>query len=274
MLKFRYQNKRRYFFTLYKHALAEQKRLQNQIFFLNSQINALPEGKLLCTRNGGHFKWYHSNDHKLSYIPKKDKSFAEQLAVKQYLSLLSEDCLHEQRAIDQYLKYHKPDQAETFLAEPSEYQRLLAPYFQTFSQELLEWMNTPYNKNKKYPEHLTHKTISGHLVRSKSEAMIAMILHTNHIPFRYECALEFEGESFTIYPDFTIRHPQTGKIFYWEHFGRMDDPQYVESTLKKLKLYILHGIIPSHQLITTFETKEQPLDVDTIQKTAEHYFLQ
>lgn len=135
-------------------------------------------------------------------------------------------------------------------------------------------MNAPYDKNQKYPEQLTQKTLSGHLVRSKSEALIDMFLYTNHIPFRYECALEFENENFVIYPDFTIRHPQTGKIFYWEHFGRADDPQYADNMLKKIKLYISHGIIPSHQLITTFETKEQPLDMDAVQKIVEQYFLQ
>ena len=79
----------------------------------------------------------------------------------------------------------------------------------------------PYEKNPKYPEHLIHKTVSGIYVRSKSESMIALQLYTEKIPFRYECALQL-GET-TLYPDFTILHPKTGEIFYWEHFGMMDE---------------------------------------------------
>ena len=91
-------------------------------------------------------------------------------------------------------------------------------------KELLKWMNSPYEHNTKYPEQLTLKTISGHTVRSKSEALIDMALHVNKIPFRYECALPLSD--IVLYPDFTIRHPQTGNFYYWEHFGLMDDLNY------------------------------------------------
>lgn len=30
----------------------------------------------------------------------------------------------------------------------------------------------------------------------------------------------------SIHPDFTVRHPITGKRIYWEHFGMMDDQEY------------------------------------------------
>ena len=59
-------------------------------------------------------------------------------------------------------------------------------------------------------------------MRSKSEAMIAMSLYVQKIPYRYECELKLG--SITLFPDFTIRHPETGEIFYWEHFGMMDKP--------------------------------------------------
>ena len=57
--------------------------------------------------------------------------------------------------------------------------------------------------------------------------MIAMLLHLNAIPYRYECALSLGGV--TLFPDFTIRHPGTGALYYWEHFGLMDDPAYAKN---------------------------------------------
>ena len=116
-----------------------------------------------------------------------------------------------------------------------------------------------------------HKGSSGNYVRSKSESMIDMVLYIHKIPFRYECALTL-GET-TLFPDFTIRHPQTGEVFYWEHFGLMDNAEYSKNACSKLQLYTNHGIIPSIQLITTYETKEHPLTADVIEKIVEDYFL-
>ena len=93
----------------------------------------------------------------------------------------------------------------------------------------------------------------------------------NKIPFRYECSLTLNET--TLFPDFTIKHPKTEKIYYWEHFGLMDNPSYVQNTYSKLHLYTSNGIIPNIHLITTYETKDYPIDVDTISKIIAHYFL-
>ena len=101
--------------------------------------------------------------------------------------------------------------------------------------------------------------------------MIDTLLYLNKIPFRYEDALHLGNTTF--YPDFTILHPSTGKIYYWEHFGMMDDAAYAKNTCFKLQTYTSHGIIPSINLITTYETKEFPLSSDSIEKIIHHYFL-
>ena len=132
-------------------------------------------------------------------------------------------------------------------------------------------MISPYQQNKKYPEQLCHKTISGNLVRSKSEALIDMCLCNHNIPFRYECALEL-GEA-TYFPDFTILHPKTEKLYFWEHFGRMDDPNYCKAAFSKMQTYALHGIVPSVNFITTYETRENPLNAETVENWIAHCFL-
>lgn len=258
---------------IYERMLAESQRLEAQINSLQAQLKQFPKGKIFCTRNGNRYKWYQSDGKNHTYIPKKDRFFAEQLAAKKYLSLLLQDLLHEKKAIDFYLRHHitQPSQADFLLTNMPGYQELLSPFFKPLSQELSDWMQSPYDKNTKYPEQLTLKTSSGNFVRSKSESIIDMILHVNRIPFRYECALQL-GETI-IYPDFTIRHPHTGNIFYWEHFGKMDDPGYSQNVCSKLQLYTFHGIIPSIQLIATCETKQNPLSSETIEKIVKEYFL-
>lgn len=141
----------------------------------------------------------------------------------------------------------------------------------TCPKEVSDWMNSSYERNPYHPENLIHKSSSGNLVRSKSESIIDMLLYTKRIPFRYECALKL-GDV-TIFPDFTIRHPQTGNIYYWEHFGLMDNPSYFQKAFSKMQLYTFHGIIPSIQLITTFESAKNPISPDMINKIITHYFL-
>lgn len=251
--------------------LSEYKKIENKIKNLKEQINALPSGNLICARNGKHYKWYKSNQHVNTYIPKKNRTLAEQLALKKYLCLLLDDLSHEKRAIQFYLNHHSDTSKAELLLDNPEFKALLAPHFTPRSQELSDWMNSSYEHNPRHPEHLLHKSSSGNLVRSKSESIIDMLLYLNQIPFRYECALQL-GET-TIFPDFTIRHPKTGVVYYWEHFGLMDNPAYSQNVYSKLQLYTSHGIIPSIQLITTYETKERPISSDTITKIITHYFL-
>jgi len=76
-----------------------------------------------------------------------------------------------------------------------------------------------------------------------------------------------------VYPDFTIRHPRTGEFFWWEHFGMMDKQVYAKNVAEKLQLYAAAGIIPFVNLITTYETKDHPLDAEWVKKIIAYYFL-
>lgn len=148
---------------------------------------------------------------------------------------------------------------------------LLSSHFLPQSEELRLWASAPYEQNPFAPEKRIHPSSSGYLLRSKSEANIYSFLYENKIPFRYEASLILGKH--TIYPDFTIRHPITGEIYYWEHFGKMDDPDYAQKAFAKIAEYNAHGIIPTVNLIMTFETKSRPLGIYTIHKIATDYFL-
>ena len=257
---------------LYNLILKEYQKLQIKIRSLEEQLKSFPSGKLICCHQKNRCKWYQSDGHKKTYIPKSNRTFAEQLAIKKYLTYTLEELAHEKTALEFYLNHHQTtvSKANQLLTEASGYQELLSPFFTPVSTELTAWMNHPYETNLEYPEHLIHKTSSGHLVRSKSEAMISHVLYTQNIPFRYEALLTLDHMN--LYPDFTIRHPRTGETFYWEHFGLMDDPAYCKNAASKLQLFSSHGIVPMIQLITTYETQKSPLTIDVIEKIVEHFF--
>ncbi len=257
---------------IYQNAIEEYQRLKERIDEMERRIAELPEGRLFCVNNGGYYKWYRSNGDNQTYIPKKERKLAEQLAVKKYMSYLVKEYKQEKTALEFYLRHHNTEikPSEKMLTDMPGYQELLAQYFCPLSVELKNWMNENYERNMSYPEQLTQKASAGKYVRSKSEVLIDMALFKNKIPFRYECALQL-GET-TVYPDFTIRHPKTGRTYYWEHFGMIDNPVYRKNTILKLQNYISNGIIPTIQLITTYETKENQLNMEKIEKIIKEYF--
>ena len=257
----------------YEQLKRRQKQLEEKIKVLERELKKFPDGNLVCVHDKGRYKWYESIGGKKKYISKKEQGKVETLAKKKLLLLEKNDLQLEQHAIQAYHTIHKDSskQTENFLMKNPDYQELFSATFLPLSKKATEWMQEPYQSNTKYSEGLSYRTISGRFVRSKSEVMIDMCLSNHGLPFRYECALEL-GEV-TFFPDFTILHPRTGKLFYWEHFGKMDDFIYCKNTFSKLQIYAQHGIIPTINLITTYETKERPLSLDVIEKNIEDYLL-
>ena len=228
----------------------------------------MPKGKLICCGDS----WYRSNGHEKTYIKKKDKLFAQQLATKKYLAALLEDLEKEKSATDMYLRHSGNHQKVDELFDQSDtFQNLLSSYFSPLSKELDEWAKSLYNKNLNYPEHLTVKVGPEEFVRSKSEAMIAKMLKQYQIPYRYENQLIIDDME--IYPDFTIRHPKTGELILWEHFGLLDHPDYVKKMLNKLHTYTSNNILPGINLITTYETLSSPLSFEMIEMMIKFYLI-
>lgn len=194
------------------------------------------------------------------------------MAMKNFYTFSLEKFESEKLALEECMKtYEKNRRKEETVLEHPEMQSLLSEYFKIEKEDLHKWEIQPYDKYTGYPNQLLFKTPKGEYVRSKSEALIAMHLYYNKIPYRYECGLDIGGR--IIYPDFTIRHPRTGKIIYWEHCGRMSDPKYVNDIAQKIKTFATMGICPFENLIMTYERDGYPLDIGWVEKIIEYYFL-
>lgn len=82
-------------------------------------------------------------------------------------------------------------------------------------------------------EGLIHRTTRGELVRSKSEVIIANLLHALGITYAYE--QPFAGRDGSVrYPDFTIEDAETGRRVFLEHLGLMSEPAYRRRWLAKI----------------------------------------
>lgn len=119
---------------------------------------------------------------------------------------------------------------------------------------------TPIKVGKRFLErNLIHITVRGEAVRSKSEVIIANLLHAKNVHYGYETPLEIGGV--TKYPDFTIEDDDTGISYYWEHCGMLSDPGYRARWAEKQEWYRENGILPAEEgggpngtLIITEET--------------------
>lgn len=248
-----------------------QEEITRELAKICSYEKRYPKGELLCAKNSSRYKWYLKEEGQTSYLSKGKRDLAEMLAVKKYYHYKREELECELSACNAYL--HKmslmQDKSEQLFQHP-EYRKLLEKHFLPMKENLLKWQNTEYEKCNKHLQNLVVKGTRGKMLRSKSEAIIDMLLYQNRIPFHYEEKLVLSN--ITLYPDFVIRHPITGEYYYWEHFGMMDDTEYINHACQKIKLYCENGILPSVNLITTFETKEHMLSIEKVERIIQEYF--
>ena len=109
----------------------------------------------------------------------------------------------------------------------------------------------PYMQSEYMPQYRNINTSRGLKVRSKSEALIVESLYKLYdIPHRYEQEQIIDG--LTIAPDLTFEDYKK-ELFYWEHLGKMDDPNYARRNFHKLERYYEVGIVPGDNLILSFD---------------------
>lgn len=125
------------------------------------------------------------------------------------------------------------------------------------------------SENTNYTEGLRFITARGEKVRSKSEKLIADLLFTYKLNYKYEKRLVLNGRDY--YPDFTIINPLSGQPCYWEHLG-LTDTEYKEKWSLKEKAYRNHSILKDVNLIVSTEEDLNRLDeIISNQFTAARY---
>jgi hypothetical protein len=118
-----------------------------------------------------------------------------------------------------------------------------------------------------YAEHLIHRTEKGHLVRSKSELVIANMLYQNEIEYEYERVCEGTTEPGRLRPDFSFVTPD-GDLIVWEHLGMLDRPDYKRGWEWKRHWYECNGYVESKTLFTSTERMGEGLDSAELKETA------
>lgn len=249
--------------------------IQNVSSEISTHFSKFPANHIRISHCNGTIQYYQvGKDIKNKngvYIPKDDMDFVHQLAQKDYdeelLRLASKRLKQIQRITKDYEDF---EFEQIYLSKSAHRQGLIKPYRPTWQQIMNKWLNQEYT-GKGFDESApVIYTDKGERVRSKSEKILADYFYHNDIPYLYEKPVHLSN-NITIYPDFSFLSREKRKEIYWEHLGRMDDPAYVNSIIKKISTYEANGIYPGERLILTFETKEIYLSTNEIERLCDKY---
>lgn len=239
-------------------------------------MNAAPPGHLRLSCRSGRPQYYHKTEDSSPdgrYLSRKDTVGISKLAQKDYNEKLCVSIRAEIRAIDRYLKSYPDISAEDIYDHlPVPRQLYVVPVTETEEEFIARWSSEPFagkEFNDSCPEFYTAK---GERVRSKSEVIIADMLYRENIPYKYECPMYLEGMGI-VYPDFTVLDVVERKEVYWEHMGRMDDPEYADSAVRKWACYIMNGHFEGVDMIYTYETRLVPLNTRVLHMLVHHVLL-
>lgn len=251
-------------------------KLENILAQIDVFLNNAPKGCLKWQNKNGKTYYYHqlkldNNKWGREYIKKEELSLANKLAQKHYYALIKPIAKKQLEELEKLVRHYPSDDLEeVYDSLCHERKELCEPLSRGVKSQLLQWYEEVFEPTTMHPENLRYETEQGEMVRSKSELIIANILYRNRgdILYKYERPLELicDGQNKTIYPDFTIINIHTGKIKYWEHAGRMDDTHYANEFVKKMNTYTSNGLVHGKDVVWTFETQSNSLDVGVVKK--------
>jgi len=185
-------------------------------------------------------------------LPQKARTFSRELLYTGLTRFRKKLVLLTERDITPLRVFRKMQESETLLRNTNLFTSLVRP----------EGVKLPY------PEKLIHRTLTGEMVRSKSEVVVANVLTKLGIDYKYEEPLEVAPHDFRL-PDFTISYK--GKTWYWEHLGMLNLESYKKEWEQKKAWYEKHKLID--KVLTSQDGPDGSIDSLVIEKSAKERIL-
>jgi hypothetical protein len=143
---------------------------------------------------------------------------------------------------------------------------------ETFRRNTNLFQTVIRNRTSEVPfaEHLIHRTDKGHMVRSKSELVIANKLVAMGLGEKYEYERPVEGRTAIglVHPDFSFVDP-SGDLIIWEHLGMLSKPEYEKGWRFRREWYAKNGWVLGENLFTTEDDERGGLDSKDVQEVAD-----
>lgn len=254
----------------------KMKELNSYITKAEQSLKKAPEGTLVLSQSNGTVQHYHktkSEQKKGKYIPTKNSKLITSLAQKDYDLRFLKVIKEQKKKLCKAIKLLSDMDFSKVYSELSEVRkRLVKPYILPDEEYVEQWTNVQYIGKEFSDDTPVLTTERGERVRSKTEKILADKFYSMGIPYRYEYPVTLRGYG-VVYPDFTLLNVRERKEVYLEHFGMMDNPEYCQKAIRKLENYVRNGIYIGKNLLVTFETFRNPLDMKMVERMLKEFIL-
>ena len=245
--------------------------LEKVLGIKQESLKHAPSGSVRIVRKKRTNQFYlRENDKDLQgkYIPRSQYKLASALSQKVYDKKIVPALQKEIAYIKDFLKnYEEFNVASACQNLPVIRYKAAEPLTLSDSEYVEKWLAVEYRHKAFDPDTPLLFTENGERVRSKSEVIIADTLRGNGVPYRYEYPVlinrninkSMKRDVVNFHPDFCCLNVRTRQVYYWEHFGKMDDPEYAKRAVEKISLYQANGYNLGKNLIITMETISCPM---------------
>lgn len=252
-----------------------KKLLQKLVEEKEKEIKNLPSGRIRSSFSHGHYYYYrrdNAEDKNGKYMPRSQKEEIKQILQREYDEMLVKVARKELKLLEKSQHFHESERPEDLYEKlPKGKQRLVTPFVETEEQFTKRWMEFEYEplgfSEADMSEFFSDK---GERMRSKTETEIANKLMKAGIPYRYEMPLDLMGLG-VVYPDFTLIDAKNRRLVLWEHLGKMDDMDYANRQIIKLRYYQKNGYFVGENLLITMESNKYPASYSQIDDLIEHF---
>jgi len=187
-------------------------------------------------------------------IPQNASSLSRELIYTGLTRFRSKLVLLIEKNIEPLLRLRRPEYSDT----------------NTRNSNMFKLSLRPDGVSALYLGALIHRTRNGTAVRSKSEVVVADILEALEISYQYEQPLYSRADprDFRL-PDFTVSFE--GDVYYWEHLGMLNLPNYRTAWERKLKWYRDNNF--DRQLIVSQDSPNGGINAAEIEQLARQNIL-
>ena len=250
--------------------------LNDRLSDLNSELEILPEGKLYVYQKNGKYYYcqripkggYRKKERRIAITKDSDTVLA--LVRKTFVENAAKNIQNNISELDMAIGNYSPvSEAQVMKAFCARYPDLAKGIYYG-GKDPAAWA-TEYEQPVFYAEDYKSVSARGEDMRSGGEMYISARLDHFGIPYRYEDDTGIPDLGYA--PDFKIMRPRDRKIIYWEHFGKVNDYDYVLDNFGKVKDYISYGIKPWDNLIMTFSNEKGGYDGKLIDAMIECWLL-
>lgn len=253
----------------------EEEKYRRAKQIVDTRLSTAPKGTLgiMESNRNTQFVQFIGKNEKRKYIKKEQQVLANALAQKSYDQKVKKIVDKRLKQLGSLSKAYKNNEIEEIYDRLNSVRKtLVEPVIKPWEQTISEWKSIPYVGKAFDPKATEIYTKKGERVRSKSEKILADTFFELGLEYKYECPIVLKGFG-VVYPDFTFLRKRDGREVYWEHEGRMDEQEYSEKAIRKLNTYALNNILPSDNLILTFETSKTVLNDKVVKIMIAEYLL-